>query len=45
MRLAERRIVTIPAVDWEKFTAWVNAPARDVPALRDLAARAPAWQD
>jgi uncharacterized protein (DUF1778 family) len=45
MDLAERLIVTIPAVDWEKFTAWVNAPAKHAPALRALAARAPAWQD
>jgi len=45
MNLADRRIVTIPAVDWEDFVAWVNAAARDVPALRDLAAHKPAWQD
>lgn len=43
--LLERRTVTIPAEDWEKFEAWVDAPARDVPALRKLAATRPAWRD
>ncbi len=45
MDVLERRIVTIPAADWEKFEAWVEQPAKDVPALRDLAAHRPAWQD
>jgi len=43
--LLERRIVTIAAEDWEKFEAWVDAPARDIPALRKLSATRPAWQD
>jgi uncharacterized protein (DUF1778 family) len=43
--LFERRIVTIPAADWAQFEEWVDAPARDVPALRKLAATRPAWQD
>ena len=38
-------IVTIPAADWEKFEAWVGAPAKEVPALKELAASRPAWQD
>jgi len=42
--LANPRIV-IPAVDWEKFESWAHAPARQVPALRELAATRPAWQD
>ena len=41
----DQRVVSIPAADWEKFEAWVSSPAKDVPALRDLAARRPAWQD
>lgn len=45
VELTERRLVTIPAADWEKFEAWVDQPAKDVPALRDLAAHRPAWQD
>ncbi len=38
-------VVSIPAKDWAKFEAWVNAPARDIPALRKLASSRPAWQD
>ena len=45
MDVLEHRVVTIPAEDWEKFEAWVNTPAKDVPALRKLATTRPAWQD
>ena len=45
MDVLEHRLVTIPAEDWEKFEAWVNTPAKDVPALRKLATSRPAWQD
>lgn len=45
MDVLDYRIVTIPVADWEKFEAWVSAPAKDVPALRELAASHPAWQD
>jgi len=45
MDVLERRIVTIPATDWEKFETWLDQPAKEVPALRDLAAHRPAWQD
>lgn len=34
-----RSTVTIPARDWEKFEAWARRPARDVPALKELASR------
>jgi uncharacterized protein (DUF1778 family) len=43
--LLERRIVTIAAEQWEKVEAWVDAPAREVPALRKLSATRPAWQE
>lgn len=43
--LLNRSVVTIPAEDWEKFEAWVDAPAKDIPALRKLSATTPAWQD
>jgi uncharacterized protein (DUF1778 family) len=45
MDVLDHRLVTIPAADWDKFEAWVDAPAKDVPALRNLAASLPAWQD
>lgn len=37
--------VIIPAADWERFEAWARRPAQSVPALRELAAIRPAWQD
>ena len=41
----DRRQVIIPAADWAKFEDWVNAPAKDIPALRQLASTPPVWQD
>lgn len=32
----ERRVVTIPASDWEAFEAWAHRPARNIPALKRL---------
>lgn len=43
--LLDRRLVAIPAEDWDKFEEWARAPARDVPALRKLAGEPPAWRD
>ena len=43
--LLNRGSVTIPAEDWEKFEAWVDAPPKDIPALRKLSATRPTWQD
>ncbi len=45
MEVLDYRVVTIPVEDWEKFEAWVSAPAKDVPALRELASHRPVWQD
>jgi uncharacterized protein (DUF1778 family) len=45
MELFERRIITIPAKDWDAFEAWARRPAEDIPALRELASRAPTWQE
>ncbi len=42
--MLERRIITIPAKDWEKFEAWASRPAEDNPALRNLAATKPTWE-
>ena len=43
--LLDRRIVTIPAADWERFEAWAQTPAQDIPALRRLAETPPVWRD
>ncbi len=42
--ILERRIVTIPAKDWERFEAWAARSARKVPGLEDLARRLPTWR-
>lgn len=39
-----RTIVTIPAKDWAKFEAWLHRPAETIPALAELAARKPSWE-
>ena len=38
-----RSVVTIAAKDWAAFEAWVNRPAKKVPALVELARRKPSW--
>ena len=45
MDLLDHRIISIPADAWDRFEAWAKAPAKPVPALRDLAASRPAWLD
>jgi uncharacterized protein (DUF1778 family) len=44
LEIMERRVVTIPAKDWERFEAWAAQPARDVPALKKLASTPPPWR-
>jgi uncharacterized protein (DUF1778 family) len=45
IELLDRRIVTIPASAWEKLESWAQSSAKTIPALRELAATPPAWQD
>jgi uncharacterized protein (DUF1778 family) len=40
----ERRIVVIPAKDWERFEAWAAKPARKIAGLGELARRPPTWR-
>jgi uncharacterized protein (DUF1778 family) len=44
MDMLERRIVTIPAKDWERFEAWAATPARKIAGLSELAGRPPTWR-
>jgi uncharacterized protein (DUF1778 family) len=44
LEIMERRVVTIPAKDWERFEAWAAQPAREIPALKELFAMTPTWQ-
>ena len=41
--ILDRRVVVIPAADWERFEAWTDRPAVAVPALAELAGRRPTW--
>ncbi|MFL4967967.1 MAG: DUF6290 family protein [Xanthobacteraceae bacterium] len=43
--LLERRTVTIPANDWEAFEAWAHRSADETNGLKELAAKAPTWQE
>ena len=45
LELLDRRVVTIAATDWERFEAWAQAPAKEIPVLRALSAAPPEWQD
>ena len=40
----DRRVIIIPVADWERFEAWAFGPAKDVPALKELAAFRPEWK-
>jgi uncharacterized protein (DUF1778 family) len=42
--ITERRVVTIPAKDWERFESWARKPAREIAGLKELAKRAPTWR-
>jgi uncharacterized protein (DUF1778 family) len=47
LQLMERRVITIPAEDWDKIEAWVKAKPRNAKALPRLAALAkakPTWE-
>lgn len=40
----ERRIVTIPAKDWEAFEAWAERPPQRIAGIEELARTDPAWR-
>jgi len=42
--IVERRIITIPARDWEAFETWANRPPEEIAGLKDLARTTPKWQ-
>ena len=44
MDVLDRRIVAIPATDWERFEAWAAKPARKIVPLNELARRPPTWR-
>lgn len=42
--ILERRIITIPIKDWERFEAWAVTPGREIDALKELSGRPPTWR-
>jgi uncharacterized protein (DUF1778 family) len=42
--ILERRIITIPAKDWETFEKWAKRPPREIAGLKELARKAPTWR-
>jgi len=44
IEILERRVVTIPAKDWEAFERWAKSPPRELPALKALAGKKLAWE-
>lgn len=45
IEVLDKRVTTIPAEKWEEFEKWAASPAKDVPVLRELASKRPAWED
>ena len=41
----ERRIVTIPAKDWEAFERWAHRPGQEIAGLTALASTKPSWEE
>jgi hypothetical protein len=41
--MLERRIVTIPARDWDRFKSWAAQPAREIAGLQELFGITPTW--
>ena len=44
MEVLGRSVVTIPAEEWKKFEAWLDRPAKSLPALVKLARTQPSWK-
>lgn len=42
--MLDRRVIVIPAKDWEAFEAWAARPAEANPALDELAGKEPTWR-
>lgn len=40
----ERRVVTIPAKDWEAFEAWAHRPTQKIAALSKLLRKPSKWR-
>lgn len=43
--ILDRRVVIISAKDWKAFETWANRPAQEIAGLKELARKAPTWQE
>ena len=41
----ERRVITIPAKDWEAFERWARRPGREIPGLKALVSAKTPWEE
>ena len=44
IEVMDRRVVTIPAKDWERFESWLHSPPKEIPALKRLMRKRPSWE-
>jgi uncharacterized protein (DUF1778 family) len=44
LEVMDRRVVSIPAKDWEKFESWLQSPPKEMPALKRLMRKRPSWE-
>ena len=40
----ERRVVAVPASDWENFEAWAHRPSQKIATLKKLLRTPPTWR-
>lgn len=45
IEMAMHPLAVIPDEAWGRFEAWASAPAKEVPALQQLATRKPVWRE
>jgi uncharacterized protein (DUF1778 family) len=44
IEVLERRVVTIPAKDWEAFERWARRPGQEIAGLKALASTKAPWE-
>jgi len=42
--LMEQRLVEIPDARWVEFEQWLQAPAKEIPAIKRLSQETPVWE-
>ena len=44
IELMGRELVEIAADQWDEFESWLHTPAKQIPALKNLAKSTPVWE-